>query len=92
MKFEPIREDQGYKTTRGVAQPLYAYSLVLRWWFHYIFAYIDDILIVGKSVSRISRLKKEMSKKNAMKDFGPTKCILVIKNVSDRKSNQLYLS
>jgi ATP-binding cassette subfamily B (MDR/TAP) protein 1 len=54
--------------------------------------YVDDILIVGKNVSRIARVKKELSKKFAMKDLGPAKCILGMRIERDRKSNKLYLS
>jgi hypothetical protein len=54
--------------------------------------YVDDILIVGKNVSRIARLKKELSKSFAMKDLGPAKCILDMRIERDRKSNKLYLS
>jgi ATP-binding cassette subfamily B (MDR/TAP) protein 1 len=53
---------------------------------------VDDIFIVGKKVSRIARLKKELSKSFAMKDLGPAKCILGIRIERDRKSNKLYLS
>jgi ATP-binding cassette subfamily B (MDR/TAP) protein 1 len=54
--------------------------------------YIDDILIVGKNVSRIARLKKELSKSFAMKDLGLAKCILSMRIERDRKFNKLYLS
>jgi ATP-binding cassette subfamily B (MDR/TAP) protein 1 len=54
--------------------------------------YVDDILIVGKNVSGIARLKKELSKSFAMKYLGPTKCILGMRIERDRKSNKLYLS
>ena len=40
--------------------------------------YVDDILIVGINVSRIDRLKKQLSKSFAMKDLGPAKKILSI--------------
>jgi ATP-binding cassette subfamily B (MDR/TAP) protein 1 len=32
--------------------------------------YVDDMLIVGKNVSRIAELKKKLSKSFAMKDLG----------------------
>jgi ATP-binding cassette subfamily B (MDR/TAP) protein 1 len=54
--------------------------------------YVDDILIVGKNVSRIARIKKELSKSFFMKDLGPAKCILGMRIERDRKSNKLYLS
>ncbi|RDX83005.1 hypothetical protein CR513_36131, partial [Mucuna pruriens] len=39
--------------------------------------YVDDMLIVGKSISRIDRLKKQLSESFAMKDMGVAKQILV---------------
>jgi ATP-binding cassette subfamily B (MDR/TAP) protein 1 len=53
--------------------------------------YVDDILIVGKNVSRIARLKKELNKSFAMQDLGLAKCILGMRIERDRKSNKLYL-
>ena len=35
--------------------------------------YVDDMLIVGHNLSRIDKLKKELSKSFAMKDLGPAK-------------------
>ena len=40
--------------------------------------YVDDILIIGINVSRIDRLKKQLSKSFAMKDLGLAKKILGI--------------
>jgi hypothetical protein len=54
--------------------------------------YVDDILIVGKNVSRIVKLKKELSKSFAMKDLGPAKQILEMRIERDISSNKLYLS
>jgi hypothetical protein len=34
------------------------------------------MLILGKNVSRIVRVKKDLSKSFSMKDLGPSKCIL----------------
>lgn len=53
--------------------------------------YVDDILVVGKNMSRIAKLKKELSKSFAMKDLGPAKNILGMRIERDRKSNKLYL-
>ena len=44
-----------------------------------VLLYVDDILIAGKNVSRIDRLKKQLSKSFAMKDLGPAKKILSIR-------------
>jgi hypothetical protein len=54
-----------------------------------VFLYLNDIWIVGKNVSSIARLKKELSKRFAMKDFGPAKCILGMGVERDRISNKL---
>nr|KYP45753.1 Retrovirus-related Pol polyprotein from transposon TNT 1-94 [Cajanus cajan] len=35
--------------------------------------YVDDMLIVGKDVSRIDRLKKQLGESFAMKDMGAAK-------------------
>ncbi|RVW22382.1 Retrovirus-related Pol polyprotein from transposon TNT 1-94 [Vitis vinifera] len=45
--------------------------------------YVDDILIVGRNVSRIDKLKKQLSKSFSMKDLGPTKKILVLVGYTD---------
>ena len=41
--------------------------------------YIDDILNVGRNVSRIDKLKKQLRKSFSMKDLGPSKKILGIR-------------
>ena len=54
--------------------------------------YVDDMLIVGKNVSRIERLKAQLGKSFAMKDIGATKQILGIRIIRDRKEKKLWLS
>ena len=54
--------------------------------------YVDDILIVGRNVSRIDKLKKQLSKSFSMKDLGPTKKILGIRIKRDKASKKLYMS
>ena len=41
--------------------------------------YVDDILIVGRNVSRIDKLKKQLSKSFSIKDLGLVKKILGIR-------------
>lgn len=41
--------------------------------------YVDNMLIVGKNVLRISKLKKQLRKSFAMKDLVPIKQILGMK-------------
>jgi ATP-binding cassette subfamily B (MDR/TAP) protein 1 len=90
MKFESIMGEQGYKRcSSDHCVFIHRFSgddyIIL-------LIYVDDILIVGKNVSRIARLNKELSKSFAMKDLGPVKCILDMRFERDRKSNKLYLS
>jgi hypothetical protein len=90
LKFESVMGEQGYKRCssdhcvfiKRFSSDDYIIMLL----------YVDDILIVGKNVTRIARLKKELSKSFAMKDLGPAKCILGMRIERDRKSNKLYLS
>ncbi|RVW22487.1 Retrovirus-related Pol polyprotein from transposon TNT 1-94 [Vitis vinifera] len=46
--------------------------------------------VMGKNVSRIDKLKKQLSKSFSMKDLGPTKKILGIRIEKDRASKKLH--
>ena len=50
------------------------------------------MIIVGRNVSRIDNLKKQLSKSFATKDLEPTKKVLGIRIVRDRASKKLYMS
>jgi len=54
--------------------------------------YVDDMLIVGKNVSKTNRLKKQLGESFAMKDLGAAKSILGIRIIRDRKENEIWLS
>ena len=54
--------------------------------------YVDDMLIVGKDISRIDRLKKTLGESFAMKDLGAAKRILGICISCDRREKKIYLS
>ena len=54
--------------------------------------YVDDMLIVGHDKNGIQSLKREFIKSFEMKDLGPTKQILGMKIVRDRKNGKLWLS
>ena len=54
--------------------------------------YVDDMLIVGQDMSKISKLKSELSKSFAMKDLDPAKKILGIRIVRDRSLGLIWLS
>ena len=60
--------------------------------FGILLLYVDDILIVGRNVSRIDKLKKQLSRSFSMKDLGPTKKIHGIRIERDRASKKLYMS
>ncbi|CAN0846213.1 Retrovirus-related Pol polyprotein from transposon TNT 1-94 [Linum grandiflorum] len=54
--------------------------------------YVDDMLVVGRNVGEIARLKEELSKSFAMKDLGPAKQILGMKISRDRRNGKIWLS
>ncbi|RDX65548.1 hypothetical protein CR513_55787, partial [Mucuna pruriens] len=54
--------------------------------------YVDDMLIVEKSIFRIDRLKKQLSESFAMKDMGAAKKILGKRIIRDRQAKKLWLS
>jgi hypothetical protein len=89
MKFESVMGEQGYKRCSSdncvFIQRFSGDDYIIP------LLYVDDILIVGKNVSRIARLKKELRIFFAMKYLGPAKCILGMRIERDRKSNKLYL-
>ena len=76
-KFEYFIEEQGYQKTTS------DHSVFVQKFsdddFVILLLYVDDVLIVGRNVSRIDRLKKQLSKSFAMNDLGPTKKILGIR-------------
>ncbi|RDY04142.1 hypothetical protein CR513_12178, partial [Mucuna pruriens] len=70
-KFESVMCEQGYKKTTSDH-----YVFVRKFSdddFIILLLYVDDMLVVGKSVSRTDRLKKQLSESFAMKDMGATK-------------------
>ena len=54
--------------------------------------YVDDMLILRKDMSKIDRLKKELSESFAMKDMGLVKQILGMQISCDRKNKKIWLS
>lgn len=50
-----------------------------------LFLYVDDTLIVGHDKNMINRLKKYFRSQFAMKDLGPTKKMLCMRIVCDRR-------
>ena len=54
--------------------------------------YVDDMLIVGPKANMVGSLKKELFKSFDMKDLGPTRQILGMHILRDRKAKKLWLS
>ena len=54
--------------------------------------YVDDMLIIGRDIGKIDKLKKELSKSFEMKDLGPANQILGIKISLDMTNGKLWLS
>ena len=70
-KFESIMREQDYRKTTFdhcvFVQKFFDDDFVI------LLLYVDDILIVGRNVSRIDKLKKQLSKSFSMKDLGARK-------------------
>ena len=58
----------------------------------YLLIYVVDMLVAAKDKILISELKKKLSMKFEMKDFGPAKKILGIEIMRDRANGKLWLS
>ena len=58
----------------------------------YLLLYVDDILITGKNISHIEKLKNLLNREFKMKDLGSVKRILGIEIVRDRAAGTLFLS
>jgi len=54
--------------------------------------YVDDMLIISKSISAIDKLKKDLSFGFEMKDLGEVKKMLCMEIERDRKSDKIYLT
>ena len=90
QKFESVMGEQGYRKTTSdhcvFVQKFSHDDFII------LLLYVDDMLIIGKNVSRIKELKKQLSRSFAMKDLGPAKRILGIRIFRDRAKKKLSLS
>ncbi|RDX89639.1 hypothetical protein CR513_28615, partial [Mucuna pruriens] len=89
-KFELVMCEQGYRKTTS------NHCLFIRKFsdddFIILLLYVDHMLVVRKSISRIDRLKKQLSESFSMKDMGVAKQILGIRIIRDRQAKKLWLS
>src|SRR6266487_4225588 len=89
-KFESVMSEQGHKKTTS------DHCVFVRKFsnddFIILLLYVDDMLIVGKNISNIDRLKKQLGESFAMKDMGAAKQILGIRIMRDRKEKKLWMS
>ncbi|KAL9249654.1 Retrovirus-related Pol polyprotein from transposon TNT 1-94-like protein [Drosera capensis] len=89
-KFESVICGQGYRKTTSdhcvLVNKFFNGNFII------LLLYVDDMLIVGKDISRINRLKKQLGESFAMKDMGHVKHILGIRIVCERKEKKLWLS
>ncbi|CAN1245512.1 Retrovirus-related Pol polyprotein from transposon TNT 1-94 [Linum grandiflorum] len=89
-KFESVMGEQGYNKTTS------DHCVFVKKFeeddFIILLLYVDDMLIVGRNISRINNLKKELSKSFAMKDLGPASQILGMKIARDRVAKKIWLS
>ncbi|PRQ29843.1 putative RNA-directed DNA polymerase [Rosa chinensis] len=89
-KFDSFMVGHGYKRTD--ADPCVYLQRFTGGNFIILLLYVDDMLIVGKDVSMIRKLKADLSKSFDMKDLGPAKQILGMEITRDRQAKKLWLS
>jgi reverse transcriptase-like protein len=58
----------------------------------FIVTYVDDCLIIGKSLKDINSLKKRLAKVYALEDIGPASLFLGVQITRNRKKGLLWLS
>jgi hypothetical protein len=68
------------------------YSKIINGIFIILVLYVDDMLIVGKKMVKINRLKAQLARMFDMKDLRATKNILGIKIHRDEKNGRIWLS
>ncbi|WJX48823.1 hypothetical protein P8452_35337 [Trifolium repens] len=90
QKFNSVMIEHGYKMTK--ADHCVFFRNFSEGDFIILLLYVDDMLIVGKNISRIKELKNTLSESFAMKDLGEARKILGIEIVRDRNEKKLYLS
>lgn len=89
-KFESFMGKHGYiKTTSDHCVFMKKFSSDD---FVILLIYVDGMLIIGNNASRITSLKRELTKSFAMKDLGTASQILGLKIIRDRKTKRLWLS
>ena len=88
-KFDSFMIENGFKHTTAdpcVYVKCFGESFVL------LLLYVDDMLILGKDMSIISRLKKDLSNSFAMKDLRRAKKILGMQISRDTRAKRIWLS
>jgi len=81
-KFETFMDEHGYsKMTgdHGVFIKRFDNDFII------LLSYVDDMLVIGKDIEKITSLKNELSKFYAMKDLGSVKQILGMRISRDRQ-------
>ena len=58
----------------------------------FLIVYVDDILLIGNDVRKLSDVKVWLAKQFDMKDLGDAAYVLGIQIFRDRKNRQLVLS
>jgi hypothetical protein len=56
-----------------------------------IVTYIDDFLIISRSIPKINQLKVALAKKFSIKELGPAQYFVGVQIVRDRENRKIYL-
>jgi len=83
---------RGKNYTRSHYDPCVYYNKLHGGEYIYLLLYVDDMLIVSKSISAIDKLKKNLSFEIEMKDLGEEKKVLGMEIERDWKSGKVNLT
>ncbi|KAJ9551831.1 hypothetical protein OSB04_015876 [Centaurea solstitialis] len=89
LKFDNFMERTGY---RRCEMDHCCYVKKFKGSYIILLLYVDDMLIAGSDMKKISKLKKQMSEEFEMKDLGPAKQILGMSIARNKKDGSLTLS
>ncbi|TXG57650.1 hypothetical protein EZV62_015479 [Acer yangbiense] len=87
-----LNVSQGDPTTRCLKDSCVYYHVFEDGMIILLLLYVDDMLIACQDMSRIQKLKMQLSKEFDMKDLGATQKILGMQIIRDRVAGKIWLS
>ena len=89
LRFDETIKTYGFE--QNVDEPC-VYKLIDNHKVVFLVLYVDDILLIGNDVEKLSNVKKWLAKQFQMKDLGEASYVLGIQIIRDRSKKLLALS